>query len=68
VHPLYLEEAGNGNGGAASPEQLLERALFGGEGGLGAVLGGARMDEAAVSGWERAGGVLCCAAVADGRS
>lgn len=48
VHPLYLEEAGSGNGGAATAEQLLEQAALGGEGGLKAVLGGADPAAAAV--------------------
>lgn len=65
VHPLYLEEAGSGNGGAATAEQLLEQAALGGEGGLKAVLGGADPAAAAVSwlGGRRRlkGGLLCCA-------
>ena len=59
MHPLYVAEAaeaagGNGGVSGGSAEVLLERALFGGEGGLGGVLGGAHAaKEAAVSGWGR---------------
>lgn len=54
VHPLYVAEAAaavGSNGGAAggSAEAVLERELFGGEGGLAGVLGGAHAaKEAAV--------------------
>lgn len=57
MHPLYVAEAAeaagvNGGVSGGSAEVLLERALFGGEGGLGGVLGGAHAaKEAAVSGW-----------------
>ena len=56
LHPLYVNEAaeaagGNGGVAGATAEVLLERALFGGEGGLAGVLGGAHAaKEAAVSG------------------
>lgn len=56
VHPLYVNEAaeaagGNGGVAGATAEVLLERALFGGEGGLAGVLGGAHAaKEAAVRG------------------
>lgn len=55
VHPLYVAEAAaavgsNGGAAGASAEALLERELFGGEGGLAGVLGGAHAaKEAAVS-------------------
>ncbi len=48
VQTLYLEENGSGNGGAATAEQLLERVVLEGEGGLKAVLGGADPATAAV--------------------
>ncbi|PSC75462.1 adenylate kinase [Micractinium conductrix] len=48
VHPLYRQLEGSGNGGPPSEEVLLERALFGGERGLAAVLGGAHARDAAV--------------------
>ena len=48
MHPLYRQLEGSGNGGPPSEEVLLERALFGGERGLAAVLGGAHARDAAV--------------------
>lgn len=51
VTPLYLSEAaasGAANGASVGPEQLLDAALFRGEGGLAGVLGAGKAQEAAV--------------------
>ena len=67
VQPLYLDEAAaaaasNGGMAGAGAEALLERALFGGEGGLAGVLGGAHAaKEAAVRAFRRElQGMLFC--------
>lgn len=55
MHPLYLDEAGGNGGAGPSAEALLEAALFQGDQGLAALLGGAHAEDALVSGGGRAG-------------